>query len=180
MTWKEKLASLGLTEETVSAGLRKKIAAYLKGESTLERLRTDAADESLSDDDREELEETAASYETVLFESEEALCAAIDSWYKNKDRYAEMAKHLKRSTASKPTAEPQAPAQTTTTEEPRDTARQEPAQATPTATGTDTPAADPVKEGDKKDEKKGSNMGLWLTGAVLLLTGGVVYLKTRD
>ena len=192
MTWKEKLAALGLTEETISAGLRKKIAAYEKGMATLARLREDAADAGRSDEDREELTETADDYETVLHESSEELIASIDKWFKNKDRYQEMSKNLKR-TPAKTTAAPAAtaapvaePVVTPADNKPAAAAPaapvQEPVQE-PVQTTTQEPAQTaPVTEEPKKDDdkKKGSNTGWWIVGGVALLTGGLVWLKTRD
>ena len=94
MKWKQALADYNLTEETISLGLKKKIKEYREIEVGVNELKNAINDESTPDDELEELESDLADLQDSLEEYDIKLVRAIEVYDKNKDKYAELSKHL--------------------------------------------------------------------------------------
>jgi hypothetical protein len=94
MKWKQALADYNLTEETISHGLKKKIKEYRELEVGIDELKNSINDESTPEDDLEELQEDLQELQESLETADNNLVRAIEIFDKNKDKYAEMSKHL--------------------------------------------------------------------------------------
>jgi chromosome segregation ATPase len=153
MKWKNELANCGLTESTVSVGLKNKIKDHYELENAIAQLRETIENPSLNDDVNE-LQSTLGEIEEALVVSDTKLVEAIQKFNKNKDRYAEMGKHLQRGREQKKNAKSNpAPAQT-----------QNPAPAQKPVTTT--PLAETKTESeDDKDKNRGLG---WILGTIVL------------
>jgi chromosome segregation ATPase len=127
MNWEEKLSELGLTQETISHGLKTKIKDHEKIGVAIEELQERLEDESTDEEEIEEIEQDLEDLTEAHELSNEKLIRAIEVYDKNKDKYAEMSKHLGRGRPRKnplpqpnpqpnpqPQAQPQAQVQTQT------------------------------------------------------------------
>jgi chromosome segregation ATPase len=152
MSWQNKLAEIGLTEQTASASIKKKIREIKTLQEGLQE-----AKEALQNADDEDVETLQNDYEELkeAFETAEVkLIRALEVFDKNKDVYAQLSKNLKPKT-SKKAQESSAPA-------PEAAPAPEPA-----------PAVNTVEE--VKEPKKKSNTGLIIFGVVAaVLTLGAV------
>lgn len=93
MKWKQTLANFGLTEETISIGLRNKIKDHYSIQEGIDELKQSIANPSINDD-VEELQEDLNDLIDALEVSDEKLVRAIEVFDKNKEKYAEMSKNL--------------------------------------------------------------------------------------
>ena len=93
MKWKQALANFGLTEETISIGLRNKIKDHYSIQEGIDELRATIANPSINDD-VDELQDDLNDLLEAIEVSDDKLVRAIEVFDKNKDKYAEMAKKL--------------------------------------------------------------------------------------
>jgi len=164
MKWKQTLDGFGLTEETVSQGIRNKIKDYYTIVDGIEELEKSIENPTLNDDvdtlqtDLEELQE-------ALEEQEKVLDKAIRMFDKNKEHYANLSKNLVGRGRPKKDAQQQTQpnvAQTTT---------QTKAQ----------PNVQNVAGNVTQEEKpKKTNIALWVVGIVIGGLIGVNILKNRE
>ena len=162
MKWKAKLSELGLTEETISHGLRAKIKDYNIIEKGIVKLQSEMNEGKYNDSDMDLAKNDLQELQTDLADYDDALVKAIETFDKNKDRYAANAKNLKNVKKTTPKVE------TTPTPTP-----------TPTPNKSDVPT---TTEGVKDGEKKGNSFG-WVLFAVfagVITLGAVNILKNRE
>ena len=162
MKWKAKLSELGLTEETISHGLRAKIKDYNIIEKGIVKLQSEMNEGKYNDSDMDLAKNDLQELQTDLADYDDALVKAIETFDKNKDRYAANAKNLKNVNKTTPKVE------TTPTPTP-----------TPTPNKSDVPT---TTEGVKDGEKKGNSFG-WVLFAVfagVITLGAVNILKNRE
>lgn len=168
MKWKQQLEACGLTEATVSQGLRNKIRDVKDVESQLAQMKATLKNPSVNDD-VDELEEAIGNATEDLKDLDNELVAAIKKFNDNKDKYAELAKKMKEGREKKKAGanKPQA-------------AEQKPAQQQTQVAKPEIPLT-PTEE-IKKDEKKKTNWG-WVAFAVIggiLTLGAVNFFKDND
>jgi hypothetical protein len=162
MKWKTRLSELGLTEDTISHGLRAKIKDYYIIQKGIEKLQSDLDSGRVNQDDVDDAKNDLQELITDLADYDDALVKAIETFDKNKDRYAANAKNLKNVKNSGVKVETK-----------------------PTPTPTSTPKKDdaPLTTEVLKDgEKKSSSIG-WVLFAVVagvLTLGAVNFMKNRD
>jgi DNA-binding transcriptional regulator GbsR (MarR family) len=164
MKWKQTLDGFGLTEESVSQGIRNKIKDYYTIVDGIDELEKSIENPTLNDDvdtlqtDLEELQE-------ALEEQEKVLDKAIRMFDKNKEHYANLSKNLVGRGRLKKDAQQQTQtnvAQTTT---------QTKAQ----------PNVQNVAGNVTQEEKpKKTNVALWIVGIVIGGLIGVNILKNRE
>jgi hypothetical protein len=159
MNWKQALANFGLTEETISQGLKTKIKDHRKIEDALEELQEQIQNTD-DDDELNELNEDIYELQEGLQMSNEKLIRAIELYHKNKDKYAELSKNLGK---GRPRKNPL------------------PQQVNPTPTPTPTPqvvASGGQVQNQSTDEggKKKKNSWGWIIGGLIIggLTLGAV------
>lgn len=176
MKWKQQLEACGLTEATVSQGLRNKIRDVKDVESQLAQMKATLKNPSVNDD-VDELEEAIGNATEDLKDLDNELVAAIKKFNDNKDKYAELAKKMKegrekkKAGANKPQSSEQKPAQQPA---------QQPVQQQTQVAKPEIPVT-PTEE-IKKDEKKKTNWG-WVAFAVIggiLTLGAVNFFKDND
>jgi len=156
MKWKAKLSELGLTEETISHGLRAKIKDYHIIENGIVKLESDMREGKYNDSDMDLAKHDLEELKTDLVDYDNSLVKAIETFDKNKDRYAANAKNLKNVKKATPKVE-----------------------NTPTPKKEDVPL---TQTEEVKDEKKGNSFG-WVLFAVfagVITLGAVNILKNRD
>lgn len=164
MKWKQALADYNLTEETISGGLKKKIKEYRDIEVGVNELKNAINDESTPDDELEELQNDLADLQESLEEYDIKLVRAIEVYDKNKDKYAELSKHLGKGRPKKnPT--------------PQSVSNQNP---TPTPTPTPTPQGnEPSADGTEKKKKSFGFIALAVAIGIISL-GAVSMFKNND
>jgi hypothetical protein len=158
MKWKAKLSELGLTEETISHGLRAKIKDYHIIEKGIVKLESDMREGKYNDSDMDLAKHDLQELKTDLVDYDDALVKAIETFDKNKDRYAANAKNLKNVKKATPKVENT---------------------PTPTPKKEDVPLTETE---EVKEEKKGNSFG-WVLFAVfagVITLGAVNILKNRD
>jgi len=105
MTWREKLAECGLTQETVSNGLRSKIKDFLTLEQGYSEVQN-SIDNPDMNDDVDELESDLEDIQEAMDSANKQLIRAIEIYDKNKETYAELSKNLGKGRPRKVTQEP--------------------------------------------------------------------------
>jgi len=164
MKWKQTLDGFGLTEETVSQGIRNKIKDYYTIVDGIEELEKSIENPTLNDD-VDEMESTLEDLRNALEEQEKVLDRAIKMFDKNKDHYANLSKNLVGRGRPKKDAQQQTQpnvAQTTT---------QTKAQ----------PNVQNVAGNVTQEQKpKKTNIALWVVGIVIGGLIGVNILKNRE
>jgi hypothetical protein len=163
MKWKQKLEECGLNEQTISVGLKNKIKDYYTIIDGIEETKESIANPTLNDD-VEELQSELSDLEDALLDSDTKLVRAIEVFDKNKERYAEMSKHLGNGRPRKD-GTPNAPRQT---------------QAQPQAQSQ---SQSKTKDEPNGEGKKGKSAFGWIGVAALVVVGafvGVNLLKNRD
>jgi hypothetical protein len=170
MKWKQALSQTGMQESELSAKIKKVISAFndlVDEEASIKsQLSSGTASPQLKAQLEEEYSEVVEAIETL----DEQLVLDVDRFYKNKDRYAEMADKMAKGRAAKKAGK-SAPA---------------PAPApspAPQPVSAPAPApAEPVGETDDKDKKKGG-MGLGTAvlglGLLVLSFGAYNHFKNR-
>jgi hypothetical protein len=167
MKWKKTLDGFGLTEETVSQGIRNKIKDYYTIVDGIDVLEKSIENPTLNDD-VEELQNNLEELQEALEEQEKVLDKAIKMFDKNKEHYANLSKNLvgrgrPKKDAQQPQPQPQPNVAQTTTQ----TKAQSNVQN----------VAGNVTEGEKP---KKTNIALWIVGIVIGGLIGVNILKNRE
>jgi hypothetical protein len=155
MTWREKLAECGLTQETVSNGLRSKIKDFLTLEQGYSDVRNSIDNPSMNDD-VEELESDLEDIQSAMDSANKQLIRAIEIYDKNKEKYAELSKNLGKGRPRKVTEEP-----------------------TPTPVSSQQPTPQPTQQaanGAVVEKKKSSIGWLFFAGFAAVVTIGAVNL----
>jgi hypothetical protein len=93
MKWKSKLAEVGLTEQTVSQGIRNKISDYNTIYDGINEVKETIANPSVNDD-VDDLEKDLIDLTDALEKQDNVLVKAIALFDKNKDHYAKLGKNL--------------------------------------------------------------------------------------
>ena len=166
MKWKSEMEKLGLTNETISVGLRNKIKDYYDMVEGIKELKDSIANPTLNDD-VEELKEELADLQDALESYDNQLVKAVHTFDKNKEKYAELSKNLGKGRPRKD-GQPAQPKQVV-------------ANPTPTPNPNPTPAPNPTPnaDGNKDGEKKKGNWGLFFGALALgIITFGIY--KSRD
>jgi len=168
MKWKEKLDEVGLTKDTISHGLRNKIKDYFSILEGIDEAKQTIANPSINDD-VEAIKEDLANLEEVLQEADTKLVKAIELYDKNKEKYAELSKHLSKGRPRKDGKPSEKQVATTTSNEPQVQKATQPQVVTPTEEVKDEP------------KKKSGGWGLFL-GVLTIVTLGAaaVLYKNRD
>jgi len=165
MKWKSEFEKLGLSNETISQGLKNKIKDFNDVVQTIKEIKEHIEEPSVNDD-VDELNENLESAESLLEELDDKLVRAIQIFHKNKDKYAELGNKMKEGREKKKLNKSQA--------------NPSPAPA-PTHTPTRTPTPNPAPNGgeNKEGEKKKGNWGLFFGALALgIITFGIY--KSRD
>jgi len=164
MKWKQTLDGFGLTEETVSQGIRNKIKDYYTIVDGIEELEKSIENPTLNDD-VDELKNDLEELQEALEEQDKVLVKAVTMFDKNKEHYANLSKNLVGRGRPKKDAQQQTQpnvAQTTT---------QTKAQ----------PNVQNVAGNVTQEEKpKKTNIALWVVGIVIGGLIGVNILKNRE
>ena len=95
MSWKAKLQSHGLTEETAPNLVKKAIAEKNELEREAQELKEQLKSSNLSDDDREEIQEALADVPDALKEADAKILKKVEYWEKMKDSWAASGEKLK-------------------------------------------------------------------------------------
>jgi predicted nuclease with TOPRIM domain len=93
MKWKNELQQCGLTEETISHGLRNKIKDYYQMVEGINELKDSIENPSINDD-VEELQTELEDLQDDLLTFDNNLVRAIQVFDKNKERYAQLSKNI--------------------------------------------------------------------------------------
>jgi septum formation inhibitor MinC len=167
MKWQNEMDSLGLNQTNISVGLKNKIKDYNDIVKYINELKETIENPSVNDN-VDELQSTLVDMEEALETADDKLVRAIQLYNKNKDKYAEMSKHL----TGRPRKDGQPRKQTQTQPKPAEP----PVNTTPaTKTETVTVEEEKVEEGEKK------KTNWWLFGGVILLSAITFGLyKARD
>lgn len=160
MNWKQKLEELGMTEQSLSASIKKKIKEHNEIIEALKEASNDLRNAG-DDDDTEELRVQISELKDGVEASNEQLIDSIVHYHKNKDVYKAKVERMQQAKKNKQSTQPKA--DTT----PAVVVNQPQVQAQPQVQGgqVDTP----------KDEKK-SNFLAWALGAAAIVIVGVVTL----
>lgn len=180
MQYLNKLNELRLTEENVSASLRKKIAAYKKLEKSVLQFKEALDEGGVEGEDLELLTQSYNDSSDDLQKLDDELVSAIIKFDANKERYAEQSKNLKPKTKKETQTQPNQ--QPVTPINPAAASNQvvvEPVvEPQPPATNTNSVVEEPVVEVKKKES---SGLG-WLVGGLVtiaLAAVGVNLLKNK-
>jgi hypothetical protein len=154
------MEELGLTEQTVSHGLRTKIKDYYTLLDGIEEVKNSLSNPDINDD-VDELESDLEELEKAVEDSDRMLVKAVEVFDKNKDKYAEMSKNLGKG-------------------RPRKNPIPTPALA-PTPTPAPTPAPAPAPKTDGEEPKKKSSTGWFIFALVVgVATIGAVNIMNKD
>jgi outer membrane biosynthesis protein TonB len=165
--FEKKLKELGLTEEKVSNGLRKKIASFRENESILDEISSRLKSPDFSEEEKEKIKEDYNSLESVLDEWDTNLVNDVIKFDRNKDKYAEMGKNLKPRQKKNATGTKQ--------DEPAPAPAPAP-QPEPEPQPEPQPKPEPQPEPQAEPQKEKSDTASWILGGLLLvLSGGLVY-----
>jgi hypothetical protein len=160
MKWKQTLEGFGLTEETVSQGIRNKIKDYYSIVDGIEELEKSIENPTLNDD-VEEMESTLQDLKDVLEEQDKVLVKSVTMFDKNKEHYANLSKNLVGRGRPKKDAQPNV--------------------AQPTTQTNAQPNVQNVAGNVTQEEKpKKTNIALWIVGIVIGGLIGVNILKNRE
>ena len=161
MKWKQTLEGFGLTEETVSQGIRNKIKDYYTIVDGIEELEKSIENPTLNDD-VDELQNDLEELKDALEEQDKVLVKAVTMFDKNKEHYAKLSQNLVGRGRPKKDAQPNVAQPTTQTN------------AQPNVQNV----AGNVTQGDEKPKK--TNIALWVVGIVIGGLIGVNILKNRE
>lgn len=172
MKWKQALSQTGMQESELSAKIKKVISAFNDLVDEEASLKSQLSDAGISPQLKSQLEEEYAEVVEAIETLDEQLVLDVDRFYKNKDRYAEMAEKMAKGRAAKKSGK-SAPAPA-------------PAPApSPAPEPVPAPApepAEPVGDDDDKEKKKGGiGFGSVILGAGLLILsfGAYNHFKNR-
>jgi len=169
MKWEKTLSNCGLTEQTISIGLKTKIKEHRKIEEALDDIKDRLNDDNIEDDEVDELEQDLRELEDALEISDDKLVRAVELYDKNKDKYAELSKNLGKGRPRKnptptPTPTPQPTQTQTNVQEAQPNVQQ--TQGQPNVQGQNIPIT-PTEE-VPNEEKKGSGW-LWKVGVAIVV-----------
>jgi paraquat-inducible protein B len=169
MKWKQTLDGFGLTEETVSQGIRNKIKDYYTIVDGIEELEKSIENPTLNDD-VDELQNTLEELQEALEEQEKVLDKAIRMFDKNKEHYANLSKNLVGRGRPKKDAQQQT---------------QPNVEKTNVAQPTPQPNAQPNVQNvagnvTQEEKPKKTNIALWVVGIVIGGLIGVNIFKNRE
>jgi len=162
MKWEKTLSNCGLTEQTISIGLKSKIKEHRKMEEAVEDIKERLNDDETEDDEIDELEQDLNELEDALEMSDNKLVRAIELYDKNKERYAELSKNLGKGRPRKNATPNQQPTPT-----PQATQTQPSVQQAQPNVQTQVPIT-PTEEIPNKEEKEGSGW-LWKLGVAVVV-----------
>ena len=172
MKWKQALSQTGMQESELSAKIKKVIIAFNDLVDEEASLKSQLSNAGISPQLKSQLEEEYAEVVEAIETLDEQLVLDVDRFYKNKDRYAEMAEKMAKGRAAKKSGK-SAPAPA-------------PAPAPiPAPEPVPAPApepAEPVGDDDDKEKKKGGiGFGSVILGAGLLILsfGAYNHFKNR-
>jgi cell division septation protein DedD len=169
--WKQRMNELGLTEQTVSHGLRAKIKDFNTLLEGIEEVKESIANPDINDN-VDELESDLEDLEKAVESSDRMLVNAVEVFDRNKEKYAELSKNLGKGRPRKNPAPTPTPTPTPT-----------PA-PTPTPTPTPAPAPTPTPKAAEvvlDEPKKKSSTGWFIFALVVgVATLGAVSLSNRD
>jgi len=162
MKWKQTLDGFGLTEETVSQGIRNKIKDYYTIVDGIGELEKSIENPTLNDD-VDELKTDLEELNDALEEQDRVLVKAVTMFDKNKEHYANLSKNL------------------VGRGRPKKDAQQQPNVAKPTPQPNAQPNVQNVAGNVTQEEKpKKTNIALWIVGIVIGGLIGVNILKNRE
>lgn len=165
MKWQNEMDSLGLNETNISVGLKNKIKDYNDIVKYINELKETIENPSVNDN-VDELQSTLSEMEEALETADDKLVRAIQLYHKNKDKYAEMSKHL--------TGRKRKDGQ------PRKQTQEQPRPAEPPVNTNPAPELVTVEE-EKVEEGEKKKTNWWLFGGVILLSAITFGLyKARD
>ena len=170
MKWKQKLEECGLTEETISQGLRTKIKDFYEIIDGIEECKKSLENPSINDD-VDELRSDLEGLEESLDDADLKLVRAIEVYDRNKEKYAQISKNLSNGRPRKdgtPNApKQQIPTQTQGQQAPKPQVAQQGGQ-------TNELPITPTEEVANNEVKKGSGLG-WkiFVGVLAVATLGV-------
>jgi hypothetical protein len=160
MKWKQALSQTGMQESELSAKIKKVISAFNDLEEEEGNLKSQLASGTASPQLKAQLEEELAEVTDALQTLDEQLVADVDRFFKNKDRYAEMADKMAKGRAAKKAGK-SAPA-------PAPNPAPEP--TTEPVPAPNPAPAEPLNEGEGDDDKEKKKGGLGF-GSVILGAG---------
>jgi len=164
MKWKQTLDGFGLTEQTVSQGIRNKIKDYYTIVDGIEELEKSIENPTLNDD-VDELKNDLEELQEALEEQDKVLVKAVTMFDKNKEHYAKLSQNL------------------VGRGRPKKDAQQQP-QPNVAQTTTQTKAQPNVQNvaGNvtQEEKPKKTNIALWVVGIVIGGLIGVNILKNRE
>ena len=164
MKWKQKLSQLGLAQENLSVSIKNKIIGYNKLEKNIQDLEAELNGSNMSPNDKQSLAKDIKGLRDDLEDFDNTLVYAIEKYYKNKDRYDELKKHLKPKTKK------------------ADKVNNEASTETKSESKKDDKTADNQPSKAEEPKKKSSSFG-WIAFAVLagvVTLGAVNLLKKGD
>jgi hypothetical protein len=160
MKWKQALSQTGMQESELSAKIKKVISAFNDLVDEEASLKSQLSNAGISPQLKSQLEEEYAEVVEAIETLDEQLVLDVDRFYKNKDRYAEMADKMAKGRAAKKAGK-SAPA-------PAPAPAPNPA---PEPVPAPAPApAEPVGDDDDKDDKEKKKGGIGI-GSVILGAG---------
>lgn len=163
MKWKQTLDGFGLTEETVSQGIRNKIKDYYTIVDGIGELEKSIENPTLNDD-VDEFKTDLEELNDALEEQDRVLVKAITMFDKNKEHYAKLSQNLVGRGRPK-----------------KDAQQQQPNVAKPTPQPNAQPNVQNVAGNVTQEEKpKKINIALWIVGIVIGGLIGVNILKNRE
>jgi len=164
MKWEKTLSNCGLTEETISIGLKTKIKEHRKMEEAVEDIKERLNDDETEDDEIDELEQDLSELEEALEMSDNKLVRAVELYDKNKEKYAELSKNLGKGRPRKNATPTQQPNPTPTPQ-----AQTQPNVQTQQQVAQPNVQNIPITPTEEvKDEKKGSGW-LWKLGVAVVV-----------
>lgn len=182
MKWQSKMSEFGLTPETTSISVRRKIADYNDYQETL-TLKQNELGTELTEPQKKKVEGEIATLENAILKMDGVLCKDMERLHKHGDRYKQMSNRLPRKQAgagkknepAKPVT-PVVPITPDAGKKPDDkTNTAAPADDTKKTTNIKTPSP-PAQPGPKQtpakqttDPKKKSNIGKWVIGTLVVL-----------
>lgn len=173
MKWKQALSQTGMQESELSAKIKKVISAFNDLVDEEASLKSQLSNAGISPQLKSQLEEEYAEVVEAIETLDEQLVLDVDRFYKNKDRYAEMADKMAKGRAAKKAGK-SAPTPAPTPSpapEPVPAPAPEPAE----------PVGDDDNKDDKEKKKGGIGFGSVILGAGLLILsfGAYNHFKNR-
>ena len=166
MKWTNEMQTLGLTNETISQGLKTKIKDYHEMVDAIKELKESISNPSVNDD-VDELQSDLAELENVLEDLDDTIVKSLHTFNKNKDKYAELGKKMAEGREKKKQAKTQPKVEQSVQ-----------VQAQPQVQAKPQVQAQPVETKTEEDKKKG-NWGLFFGALALGIVTFGLY-KSRE